>query len=70
MKYLLLGGAGVFALHTAKFLLEQKETELVVCVGRNTVKNPAFNLNIGNNDKRYILNLKLNICYLKILTLG
>ena len=54
MKYLLLGGAGVFALHTAKFLLEQKETELVVCVGRNTVKNPAFNLNIGNNDKRYI----------------
>jgi len=54
MKYLLLGGAGVFALHTAKFLLEQKETELVVCVGRNIVKNPAFNLNIGNNDKRYI----------------
>ena len=54
MRYLLLGGAGVFALHTAKFLLEQKETELVVCVGRNTVKNPAFNLNIGNNDKRYI----------------
>jgi dTDP-glucose 4,6-dehydratase len=54
MKYLLLGGAGVFALHTAKFLLEQKETELVVCVGRNTVKNSAFNLNIGNNDKRYI----------------
>jgi len=54
MKYLLLGGAGVFALHTAKFLLEQKETELVVCVGRNTVKNPAFNLNIGNNDKRYV----------------
>ena len=49
MKYLLLGGAGVFALHTAKFLLEQKETELVVCVGRNTVKNPAFNLNIGKN---------------------
>ena len=54
MRYLLLGGAGVFALHTAKFLLEQKETELVVCVGRNTVKNPAFNLNIGNNDKRYV----------------
>ena len=54
MKYLLLGGAGVFALHTAKFLLEQKETELVVCVGRNVVKNPAFNLNIGKNDKRYV----------------
>ena len=54
MKYLLLGGAGVFALHTAKYLLEQKDTELVVCIGRNQVKNPAFNLNIGKNDKRYI----------------
>ncbi len=54
MKYLLLGGAGVFALHTAKYLLEQKDTELVVCIGRNTVKNPAFNLDIGKDDKRYI----------------
>ena len=54
MKYLLLGGAGVFALHTAKYLLEQKDTELVVCIGRNQVKNPAFDLNIGKNDKRYI----------------
>ena len=45
MKYCLLGGAGVFALHTAKYLLEQKDTELVLCLGRNTVKNPAFNLN-------------------------
>ena len=41
-------------LHTAKYLLEQKDTELVVCIGRNTVKNPAFNLDIGKNDKRYI----------------
>ena len=24
MKYCLLGGAGVFAIHTAKYLLEQK----------------------------------------------
>ena len=54
MKYCLLGGAGVFALHTAKYLLEQKDTELVLCLGRNTVKNPAFNLNLGKNDKRYI----------------
>ena len=54
MKYLLLGGAGVFALHTAKYLLEQEDTELVICIGRNTVKNPAFNLDIGKNDKRYI----------------
>tara|TARA_B100000780_G_scaffold278517_1_gene252284 strand:- start:76 stop:1062 length:987 start_codon:yes stop_codon:yes gene_type:complete len=54
MKYCLLGGAGVFALHTAKYLLEQKDTELVLCLGRNTVKNPAFNLSLGKNDKRYI----------------
>jgi dTDP-glucose 4,6-dehydratase len=54
MKYCLLGGAGVFALHTAKYLLEQKDTELVLCLGRNAVKNPAFNLNLGKNDKRYI----------------
>jgi dTDP-glucose 4,6-dehydratase len=54
MKYCLLGGAGVFALHTAKYLLEQKDTELVLCLGRNVVKNPAFNLNLGKNDKRYI----------------
>tara|TARA_B110000027_G_scaffold131306_1_gene155393 strand:- start:10237 stop:11223 length:987 start_codon:yes stop_codon:yes gene_type:complete len=54
MKYCLLGGAGVFALHTAKYLLEQKDTELVLCLGRNAVKNPAFNLSLGKNDKRYI----------------
>ena len=44
MKYLLLGGAGVFALHTAKYLLEQEDTELVICIGRNTVKNIFLNL--------------------------
>ncbi len=54
MKYCLLGGAGVFAIHTAKYLLEQKDTELVLCIGRNTVKNTAFTLDIGKNDKRYI----------------
>ncbi len=54
MKYCLLGGAGVFAIHTAKYLLEQKETELVLCIGRNSVKNTAFTLNLGKNDKRYV----------------
>ena len=29
---------GCICLHTAKYLLEQKDTELVVCIGRNTVK--------------------------------
>ena len=54
MKYCLIGGAGVFAIHTAKYLLELEETELVLCVGRNKVKNSAFTLNVGENDKRYI----------------
>jgi dTDP-glucose 4,6-dehydratase len=54
MKYCLLGGAGVFALHTAKLLLEKKETELVVSIGRNQVKNQAFTIGVGKNDKRYI----------------
>jgi dTDP-glucose 4,6-dehydratase len=54
MKYCLLGGAGVFALHTAKVLLNKKDTELVLSLGRNKITNPAFTLNIGNNDKRYI----------------
>ena len=39
MKYLLVGGAGVFAVHTAKYLLEKKETTLVISVGRNKPKN-------------------------------
>ena len=54
MKYCLIGGAGVFAIHTAKYLLELKETELVLCIGRNKVKNSAFTLSVGENDKRYI----------------
>ena len=54
MKYCLLGGAGVFALHTAKLLLNKKDTELVLSLGRNKITNPAFTLDIGNNDKRYI----------------
>ena len=54
MKYCLLGGAGVFALHTAKLLLEKEDTELVLSIGRNPPKNEAFTLNIGKNDKRYV----------------
>ena len=53
MRYCLLGGAGVFALHTAKLLLEKKDTELVISVGRNQVKNSAFTIGVGMNDDRY-----------------
>ena len=54
MKYCLLGGAGVFALHTAKLLLEKSDTELVLSIGRNQIKNRAFTIGVGQNDKRYI----------------
>ena len=54
MKYCLLGGAGVFALHTAKLLLEKKETELVISIGRNQVKNQAFTIGVGKGDSRYV----------------
>jgi dTDP-glucose 4,6-dehydratase len=52
-SYVLLGGAGVFAVHTAKYLLEQSHVERVVCVGRNPRNLPAFTLDIGKGDPRY-----------------
>jgi dTDP-glucose 4,6-dehydratase len=54
MKYLILGGAGVFAVHLAKHLLNKNDTEKVICVGRNKPKSKAFELNYKNDDKRYI----------------
>ena len=54
MKYCLLGGAGVFALHTAKLLLEKDDTELVLSIGRNQIKNKAFTVDVGKDDQRYI----------------
>ena len=54
MRYCLLGGGGVFALHTAKLLLEKKDTELVLSIGRNQIKNPAFGIGVGINDSRYV----------------
>jgi dTDP-glucose 4,6-dehydratase len=52
-KYILLGGGGVFALHTAKFLLEQTETKSVIMVGRNFERSEAYTLGIGYGDSRY-----------------
>ena len=52
MKYLILGGGGVFGVHTALHLLEKKETRRVVCVGRNRIRTDVFNLGL-ENDKRY-----------------
>jgi len=52
-KYMLLGGAGVFAVHTAKYLLDLPETEKVIAVGRNILRTEAYTLNVGKNNPRY-----------------
>ncbi len=52
-KYLLLGGAGVFAVHTAKFLLEKQDTKSVISVGRNIERGAYYHLDVGKDDQRY-----------------
>ena len=54
MKYLIIGGAGIFALHTIKKILNLKDTSKVVSVGRNRERSSeAFTLGVGKNDNRY-----------------
>jgi len=53
MKILILGGGGVFAIHFAKFLLQQSIVERVVSVGRNPPSISPFTLNVGQADPRY-----------------
>ena len=52
-KYLILGGGGVFANQTSKFLLEQKDTKKVIAVGRNPRLPECYSLNVGKNNKKY-----------------
>lgn len=51
--YVLLGGGGVFAVHFAKYLLEQQNPRKVICVGRNPPAAPPFTLEVGKGDPRY-----------------
>jgi len=51
--YVLLGGAGVFAIHTAKFLLEHANPRKVIAVGRNRPPISAYSLDVGLDDERY-----------------
>lgn len=51
--YAILGGNGVFGIHTAFYLLDQPDTKKVICVGRNPEKGEAFTLNLGKGDPRY-----------------
>lgn len=52
-RYVILGGNGVFGVHTAKYLLDQTDTARVICVGRNTEKAEPFSLAVGKGDPRY-----------------
>jgi dTDP-glucose 4,6-dehydratase len=53
MKYVILGGGGVFGIQTALYLLEKADPERVISVGRNPVKPEPFSLNVGQGDRRY-----------------
>lgn len=48
MRYLIIGGAGVFALHTIRKLLLNKNTSLVISTGRNMQRYGAFSLDIDS----------------------
>lgn len=52
-KFVLLGGGGVFAVHTAKYLLEHANPKSVICVGRNLPRSSAYTLDVGKKDPRY-----------------
>jgi len=51
--YVILGGNGVFGVHTAFHLLAQRDTKGVICVGRNPEKPEPFTLRLGEGDPRY-----------------
>ncbi|MEW5984295.1 MAG: NAD-dependent epimerase/dehydratase family protein [Acidobacteriota bacterium] len=51
--YIILGGNGVFGVHTAFYLLEHAGPKKVICVGRNPEKPEPFTLNLGRGDSRY-----------------
>lgn len=54
MRYLIIGGAGVFALHTIKKILELKSTVKLVAVGRSMQRSEAFTLGVGKGDRKYL----------------
>jgi len=53
MRYVILGGGGVFGIQAALYLLEQGSPERVVSIGRNPERPPAFSLDVGKDDPRY-----------------
>jgi len=61
MKYLILGGAGVFGVHNCLDLLNRKDTELVISVGRNRQFKSAYTL--GLEDKKNYTYEQLHITF-------
>ena len=51
-KYVILGGGGSFAIHTAFYLLKQNDTDSVTGIGRNLLRPEMFSLNI-EKEKKY-----------------
>lgn len=51
--YIILGGGGVFGVHTAFYLLEHADPKKVICVGRNPEKPKPFSLGLGHGDPRF-----------------
>ncbi len=51
--YAIIGGNGVFDIHTALYLLANADPKKVICIGRNPEKPEPFTLNLGKGDDRY-----------------
>lgn len=60
--YVILGGNGVFGVHTALYLLRHADSKKVICVGRNPLKSAAFSLDVGKGDPRYAYH-QIHIAY-------
>ncbi|MDR1475093.1 MAG: hypothetical protein LBI30_01045 [Holosporales bacterium] len=53
-RYALIGEGSFVAIHLAKLLLEQDDTEFVLSIGCSPPKSEPFNLGVGEGDPRYV----------------
>jgi dTDP-glucose 4,6-dehydratase len=49
--YVILGGGGSFAIHTAMYLLDHAQSAKVIGIGRNPLRAEPFSLGIGGRDR-------------------
>ena len=50
-KYMILGGGGSFAIHTALHLAKKEDTKKIISVGRNLLREEPFSLNLSTHSK-------------------